>query len=131
MKAKVIKLSEGAESKNKFTALVSGVMTWQYSARIIGLFILFLFTVSVIGQSNRSAITKKKNKTWAETLGFPKEKKVLLLHMDDIGMCPEANAAAERYINNNHIMSAAVMTTAFSVNSMFASIQLGFCSARM
>ncbi len=109
MKAKVIKLSEGAESKNKFTALVSGVMTWQYSALIIGLFILFLFTVPAISQSNRSATTKKKNKTWAETLGFPKEKKVLLLHMDDIGMCPEANAAAERYINNNHIMSAAVM----------------------
>ena len=29
--------------------------------------------------------------------------------MDDIGMCPEANAAAENYINKKHIMSAAVM----------------------
>jgi predicted glycoside hydrolase/deacetylase ChbG (UPF0249 family) len=47
--------------------------------------------------------------TWAEKLGYPKGKKVLLLHMDDIGMCPEANAAAERYINQKDLMSAAVM----------------------
>ena len=47
--------------------------------------------------------------TWAEKLGYPTGKKVLLLHMDDIGMCPEANSAAENYINKKHIMSAAVM----------------------
>jgi predicted glycoside hydrolase/deacetylase ChbG (UPF0249 family) len=47
--------------------------------------------------------------TWAEKLGYPKGKKVLLLHMDDIGMCPEANAAAEHYINQKDLMSAAVM----------------------
>lgn len=47
--------------------------------------------------------------TWAEKLGYPKGKKVLLLHMDDIGMCPEANAAAERYINHKDLLSAAVM----------------------
>lgn len=51
----------------------------------------------------------KKEKTWAEKLNFPKGKKVLLLHMDDIGMCPEANTAAIRYIENKNIMSAAVM----------------------
>ena len=36
-------------------------------------------------------------------------KKVLLLHMDDAGMCQEANGAVERYIQNGFLMSAAVM----------------------
>jgi predicted glycoside hydrolase/deacetylase ChbG (UPF0249 family)/predicted neuraminidase len=47
--------------------------------------------------------------TWAEKLGFPKGNKVLLLHMDDVGMCEEANGAAERYIKNGDLMSGAVM----------------------
>jgi predicted glycoside hydrolase/deacetylase ChbG (UPF0249 family)/predicted neuraminidase len=50
-----------------------------------------------------------EKKTWAEKLGFPSGKKVLLLHMDDAGMCPEANEAAERYIKNSIVKSAAVM----------------------
>ncbi|MGC3943285.1 MAG: polysaccharide deacetylase family protein [Chryseolinea sp.] len=65
-----------------------------------------LFVLPVLAQSDK---TKVKDKTWAEKLNFPKGKKVLLLHMDDIGMCPEANAAAIRYIENKNIMSAAVM----------------------
>lgn len=47
--------------------------------------------------------------TWAEKLGFPAGRKVLILHADDIGMCPEANTSAERYLLNDHIQSAAVM----------------------
>ena len=39
-------------------------------------------------------------KTWSEKLGFPHGQKVLLLHMDDAGMCPEANGAVKRYITN-------------------------------
>jgi len=48
-------------------------------------------------------------KNWADKLGFPQGKKVLLLHMDDAGMCPEANAAVESYIENDYILSTAVM----------------------
>lgn len=48
-------------------------------------------------------------KTWSEKLGFPEGRKVLLLHIDDAGMCPEANAATQKYIENGQIMSAAVM----------------------
>ncbi|MCX6225380.1 MAG: ChbG/HpnK family deacetylase, partial [Bacteroidia bacterium] len=48
-------------------------------------------------------------KPWSEKLGFPRGKKVLLLHMDDAGMCTEANSAVERYIQNGHLQSAAVM----------------------
>lgn len=47
--------------------------------------------------------------TWADKLGFPVSKKVLLLHIDDAGMCPEANSATERYIENGNLSSAAVM----------------------
>lgn len=45
----------------------------------------------------------------AEKLGFPKGKKVLLLHMDDAGMCEEANEAVQYYIENGYLQSAAVM----------------------
>lgn len=65
-----------------------------------------LLACLLIGCGTLSAIAQQ---TWAEKLGYPKGKKVLLLHMDDIGMCPEANAAAERYINQKDLMSAAVM----------------------
>jgi hypothetical protein len=60
-----------------------------------------------------SACTRSSNSeertTWAEKLGYPKDRKVLLLHMDDIGMSPEANRAAEQYIKNKQIVSASVM----------------------
>jgi predicted glycoside hydrolase/deacetylase ChbG (UPF0249 family)/predicted neuraminidase len=50
-----------------------------------------------------------ERKNWAEKLSFPVGKKVLLLHMDDAGMCPEANGAVKRYVTNGNLMSAAVM----------------------
>lgn len=57
-------------------------------------------------------------KTWADNLGFPQGKKVLLLHMDDAGMCPEANAAVESYIENGYLLSAAVMMPCVNAASM-------------
>lgn len=47
--------------------------------------------------------------TWAEKLGFPKGKKVIMLHADDIGMCEEANLAAIEYLKTRKIQSAAIM----------------------
>ncbi len=47
--------------------------------------------------------------TWAEKLGWPAGKKVIMLHADDIGMCPEANEAAEKQLVDGVIQSAAVM----------------------
>jgi len=79
-------------------------------ALLIGFVFSLVLTFPSYSQSKKASTNSKKEyKTWAEKLGFPKGKKVLLLHMDDIGMCPEANTAAERYINNKQIMSAAVM----------------------
>lgn len=46
---------------------------------------------------------------WSEKLGFPAGKKVIILHADDIGMCPEANISADRYLTEDHIQSCAVM----------------------
>jgi hypothetical protein len=47
--------------------------------------------------------------TNAEKLGFPKGKKIILLHSDDAGMCEEANIAVWSYSLKNHVQSAAVM----------------------
>ena len=52
---------------------------------------------------------KIATKTWAEKLGYGAGQKVLLLHCDDAGMCPEANAAVQNYIVNKQINAAAVM----------------------
>jgi hypothetical protein len=51
----------------------------------------------------------RQGETNAEKLEFPKGKKVLLLHMDDLGMCKEANDAGKFYIENDYILSGAVM----------------------
>lgn len=47
--------------------------------------------------------------TWAEKLGYPSDRLVLMLHADDIGMCYEANQAAKHYLENGEIQSAAMM----------------------
>jgi chitin disaccharide deacetylase len=63
-----------------------------------------LFTLFSIGE------LKAQNKmTNAEKLGFPKGKKILLLHCDDAGMCEEANIAVQSYILKGDVLSAAVM----------------------
>jgi predicted glycoside hydrolase/deacetylase ChbG (UPF0249 family) len=79
----------------------------RYLTIFASLFLLVLFSAFAFIQPSLTGGDAKK--TWAEKLGFPKDKTVLLLHMDDIGMCPEANTAAENYINNKQLMSAAVM----------------------
>jgi len=56
--------------------------------------------------------------TWAEKLGYPAGKKVLILHADDIGMCYEANQAAKAYLPAGHIQSAALMVPCPWYNEM-------------
>jgi len=65
--------------------------------------------------------SKKKaaeNRTSAEKLGFPKGKKVILLHIDDVGMCPEANQSTISYIEKGFLNSAAVMMPCPNANTM-------------
>lgn len=59
-----------------------------------------------------------RGETWAEKLGYPAGKKVLLLHADDIGMCYEANLAAKAYLTAGHIQSAALMVPCPWYNEM-------------
>jgi predicted glycoside hydrolase/deacetylase ChbG (UPF0249 family) len=47
--------------------------------------------------------------TWAEKLGYPAGKKVIILHADDAGMSEGANIATAHYLANNLIQSAAIM----------------------
>jgi predicted glycoside hydrolase/deacetylase ChbG (UPF0249 family) len=70
--------------------------------------VLLTFSVFLIvaGISYASAQEKVTN---AEKLGFPKGKKIILLHSDDAGMCEEANIAVQAYILKGDVPSAAVM----------------------
>jgi hypothetical protein len=76
-------------------------------------FLVFLLIVSSCGQKStssddtQSAVSVPAN--WAERLGYPPGKKVIMLHADDIGMCPEANIAAKKYLLDGDIQSAAAM----------------------
>jgi chitin disaccharide deacetylase len=66
------------------------------------IFLAALFFLFTCGNGNAQ-------KTWGEKLGFPKDKKVLLLHADDLGMCPEANEAGKKMLANDEIQSGAIM----------------------
>ncbi|MFC2086675.1 polysaccharide deacetylase family protein [Bacteroidota bacterium] len=46
---------------------------------------------------------------WAERLGYPAGKRVLMFHADDFGMCKEANDATIKLFENNEIHAAAAM----------------------
>ena len=72
----------------------------------VALLTAFIILISVLSSGDASAQEKMTN---AEKLGFPKGKKVLLLHCDDAGMCPEANEGVQNYIQSGDILSAAVM----------------------
>jgi hypothetical protein len=67
--------------------------------------LLVLLLVGVVAPELATA----DDPTWAERLGYPSGKRVLILHADDIGMCYEANAAAKRYLPAGEIQSAAMM----------------------
>lgn len=71
--------------------------------------VLLTISVLLIWALSFSTASAQLKTTNAEKLGFPKGKKVLLLHCDDAGMCTEANAGVQHYIKSGEILSAAVM----------------------
>ncbi|HET9486304.1 MAG TPA: polysaccharide deacetylase family protein [Chryseosolibacter sp.] len=93
---------------NKLLILIRSVFR-NSTGTLLAAMLIFIAASACNQSTGLSDDKKQASETWAEKLGYPKGKKVLLLHMDDIGMCPEANAAAERYIENGHLVSAAVM----------------------
>lgn len=74
--------------------------------------VLFISTIlfSSCGPQNQSGETEnQKPANWAERLGYPTGKKVIMLHIDDAGMSEEANISTKKYLLDGHVQSAAVM----------------------
>lgn len=63
---------------------------------------------------------KTEPANWAERLGYPAGKKVIMLHADDAGMCEEANIAVKEMLSNKHIQSTAVMMPCPNAQDMIA-----------
>jgi predicted glycoside hydrolase/deacetylase ChbG (UPF0249 family) len=66
------------------------------------------------------AAAQGEGKTWSERLGWPSAKRVIILHADDIGMCYEANASAQRALDKGLYRSAAAMVPCPWFNEMAA-----------
>ena len=76
----------------------------------VSVYVLGLLCITLFASCDSSNETKNNvPANWAEKLGFPEGKKVLMFHADDIGMCDEANVAARDYLLNNEIQNAAIM----------------------
>ena len=103
----MIHLKEKSTAKANFNLLYIKTKTNRY----------LIYLTTMITLLAIPAMLNAQN-TWAEKLGFPQGKKVLLLHMDDAGMCAEANAAVKSYIENGHLSSAAVMMPCVNAKSM-------------
>jgi len=77
--------------------------------RLVRGFLLLAVAAVALLAAGSQARAEDPPKTWAERLGYPAGKRVLILHADDIGMCYEANEAAKRYLPTGDIQSAALM----------------------
>ncbi len=72
-------------------------------------FVSSLPTLLLVGLVLAAAAISARAETWAEKLGYPSGKIILMLHADDIGMCYEANDSAKNYLTKGRIQSAAMM----------------------
>jgi predicted glycoside hydrolase/deacetylase ChbG (UPF0249 family) len=77
---------------------------------------MFVALVVAIVWHSRAALVAAES--WGEKLGYPADKRVLILHADDIGMCYEANEAAKAYLTAGQIQSAALMVPCPWYNEM-------------
>ena len=78
---------------------------------IFRLFVIILAIFLSFGCTNNKTTQEEESapKNWAEKLGYPAGKKVIILHADDAGMCEEANTATAHLLENDYIQSAAIM----------------------
>ncbi len=78
--------------------------------RIIVMLAIATMMFHACNQKNKSEEeVVKEAATWAEKLGYPAGKKVIMLHADDAGLCEEANIAIKKYLKEGHIQSASAM----------------------
>ncbi len=86
--------------------------------------LLALFSWLIISACSHNRSEQEENSsvtlTQAERLGFPAGKKVLILHADDAGMCPEANEAIQFLLEHDYIQSTAVMAPCPAADAMLA-----------
>jgi chitin disaccharide deacetylase len=68
---------------------------------------LLIFTILLTGI--KTATAQNMETTYAEKLGYPKGKKVLIIHVDDVGMSYESNQGAIRAIREGVANSLSVM----------------------
>ena len=71
----------------------------------------FAFTAVLVAANHAVA---DQPKTWGERLGCPAGQRVVIFHADDIGMCYEANMAAQRALSTGAYRSAACMVLIFT-----------------
>jgi len=79
-----------------------------YISILLVIFSFFISCESRKSQTEEKQITNEPT-TWAERLGYPPGKKVIMLHADDAGMCEEANIATKEILLAGDIQSAAAM----------------------
>jgi predicted glycoside hydrolase/deacetylase ChbG (UPF0249 family) len=80
----------------------------------------FVAALACLPAPRPSAAAEETAKPWAERLGWPGGKKVVIFHADDIGMCYEANLAAQRALSEGAYRSAACMVPCPWFNEMAA-----------
>jgi predicted glycoside hydrolase/deacetylase ChbG (UPF0249 family) len=85
----------------------------------------WLFRATIVSTSlflglSHSAFAQSNAKTWAERLGWPADQRVVIFHADDIGMCYEANQAAQNALSKGLYKSAAAMVPCPWFNEMAA-----------
>jgi len=88
--------------------------TWPRSALTFFAAILCLFSHLLEAAADEAA------KTWAERLGWPPQKRVVIFHADDVGMCCEANLAAQSALSTRQYRSASAMVPCPWFNEMAA-----------
>ena len=79
-----------------------------------------LATLSTVPAEMPRAAARDEVRTWADRLGWPPGKRVVIFHADDIGMCYEANLAAQRALTSGNYRSAAAMVPCPWFNEMAA-----------
>lgn len=89
----------------------------KFQKNSILIFALSFLLITLLNFGETMAQSKTTN---AEKLGFPKGKKILLLHCDDAGMCEEANIAVQSYVLKGDINSAAIMMPCPNAEEMVA-----------
>lgn len=72
---------------------------WQNAALTL---VMLIATVSCSGSWAMA-------ETWANRLGYPSDRKILILHVQDLGMCYETNAAGAALLEGGVVRSASAM----------------------